>query len=237
VRALSFLWALFIFGLALYELVFVDPTSVPYLGAEFSYWLVHDTAGASFHLLLLLLWLRPNFERRAATTFVFSLFMFVIYVLYMLTVALEMRAFGDGNCLSIITQVGGGGVLCLSTSLSLIVVAQTITYVGLPIVSYVTLLFETRCAAFSVLFFIVTSDPKKNDTLSRLDWRNVGRKPPKRLVSLRFPSSRRRGNDDDARRALLSDELEGADLESAIIDFTRISIRQVCPSLFRFRSF
>lgn len=135
VRALAGLWAMLIGGMALYEFVAVDPAKVQYLGGEYSYWMLHDTAGAAFHLIVIFAWLRPSFERRVAKTVVFPAFMFTIYVLYMSTMVLELHKFGDGDCLSQITQC--------------------ITYFFLPIVSYFAVLNETTCK--SLLMYFVTS--------------------------------------------------------------------------------
>jgi hypothetical protein len=103
VRALSALWALAIACAGLYEYVQVDPKRVQYLGGEYQYWVVHDTAGAAFHLSLICAWLRPNFQRRQAKTIFFSVFMFVIYVFFTLGVIGEMRKFGTGNCISVMS--------------------------------------------------------------------------------------------------------------------------------------
>jgi hypothetical protein len=41
-RAISFLWTVFIGGLGSYQVFFVDPKIQPYFGGQYSYWLIHD---------------------------------------------------------------------------------------------------------------------------------------------------------------------------------------------------
>ena len=49
--------------------------------------------------------LRPNFERRSSRAWIFSAFMLLVYFCYTITMVLEYKTPGGGDCLSIATQI------------------------------------------------------------------------------------------------------------------------------------